>query len=50
MTTTLDLQPGILAAYPDIFTPEALSALEALAPLNLPRANGCPYCTAQATA
>ncbi len=34
MTTTLELQSGILAAYPDVFTPEALSALEALAPLN----------------
>jgi malate synthase len=30
----LELRRGVLAAYPDILTPEALAALEALAPLD----------------
>ena len=34
MTTTLDFRSGILAAYPDVYTPEALRALEALAPID----------------
>ena len=34
MTTSLELQPGILTDYPDVFTPDALRALEVLAPLN----------------
>lgn len=34
MTTTLELQSGILSDYADVYTPEALRALEALAPLN----------------
>jgi len=34
MTTSLEFRAGILAQYPDVFTPEALRALEALAPLN----------------
>ena len=34
MTTSLEFRAGILAQYPDVFTPEVLRALEALAPLN----------------
>ncbi len=34
MTTSLEFRSGILAQYPDVFTPEVLRALEALAPLN----------------
>jgi malate synthase len=37
MTTTLEFRRGILAAYPDVYTPKALRALEALAPLNARR-------------
>ena len=34
MTTSLEFRKGILADYPDVYTPEVLLALEALAPLN----------------
>ena len=34
MTTSLEFRSGILAQYPDVFTPEVLRALEALAPHN----------------
>ena len=34
MVTTLEFHSGILADYPDVYTPEVLQALEALAPLN----------------
>jgi malate synthase len=34
MTTTLEFRDGVLADYPDVFTPEVLRALEALAPLD----------------
>jgi len=34
MTTSLEFRAGILAQYPDVYTPEVLRALEALAPLN----------------
>ena len=34
MTSILEFRPGLLAAYPEVFTPEALAALEALAPFN----------------
>ena len=34
MPGILELRRGVLAAYPDILTPEALAALEALAPLD----------------
>jgi len=34
MTTTLEFRAGILAAYPDVYTPEVLRALEVLAPLD----------------
>ena len=34
MTTTLEFRSGILTAYPDVYTPQVLQALEALAPLN----------------
>src|ERR1700690_3900480 len=34
MTDALEFRTGILAKYPDVYTPEALRALEALAPLN----------------
>jgi malate synthase len=37
MTTPLEFRSGILEAYPDVFTPEALRALEALAPLDARR-------------
>lgn len=37
MTTTLEFRAGILADYPDVYTPEVLCALEALAPLNARR-------------
>jgi len=37
MTTTLEFQAGILEHYADVFTPEALRALEALAPFNARR-------------
>ena len=33
-TPTLELRRGVQAAYPDVLTPEALAALEALAPLD----------------
>jgi malate synthase len=32
--TTLEFRSGILAQYPDVYTPDVLRALEALAPLN----------------
>ncbi len=34
MVTTLEFRSGILAGFPDVYTPEVLRALEALAPLN----------------
>lgn len=34
MTTTLEFRDDVLSAYPDVYTPEVLHALEALAPLN----------------
>ncbi len=34
---SLDIRAGLDAAYPDVFTPEALAALEALAPLDVER-------------
>ncbi|MBK9796732.1 MAG: malate synthase [Holophagaceae bacterium] len=34
MSTALEFRSGILTQYPDVFTPEVLVALEALAPLN----------------
>ena len=34
MTISLEFRAGILARYPDVYTPEVLRALEALAPLN----------------
>lgn len=34
MTTSLEFRAGIQAQYPDVYTPEVLRALEALAPLN----------------
>ena len=34
MALTLDFRDDVLTAYPDVYTPEALRALEALAPLN----------------
>ena len=34
MTTSLEFRAGILAKYPDVYTPEVLRALEVLAPLN----------------
>ncbi len=37
MTTTLEFRPGILADYADVYTPEVLRALEALAPLDARR-------------
>jgi malate synthase len=37
MTTALEFRSGILAKYPDVYTPEVLRALEVLAPLDLPR-------------
>ncbi|HJW43874.1 MAG TPA: hypothetical protein VJ463_05435 [Geothrix sp.] len=37
MTMSLEFRSGILAAYPDVYTPEALRALEALAPLDAKR-------------
>ncbi|HLP30925.1 MAG TPA: hypothetical protein VK150_06155, partial [Geothrix sp.] len=37
MTMSLEFRSGILAAYPDVYTPEALRALEALAPLDARR-------------
>ena len=37
MTRRLDYRDGLLKAYPGVYTPEALEALEALAPLNLDR-------------
>jgi malate synthase len=37
MATPLQWRPGILGDYPDVFTPEAIAALEALAPLNRDR-------------
>lgn len=37
MTTTLEFRAGILAEHPDVYTPEVLCALEALAPLNARR-------------
>lgn len=37
MANALEFRPGIQAAYPDVYTPEALRALEALAPLDARR-------------
>jgi len=37
MTNALEFRGGILAKYPDVYTPEVLRALEALAPLNARR-------------
>ncbi|MFN7958534.1 MAG: hypothetical protein U0P46_09460 [Holophagaceae bacterium] len=37
MTTSLEFRAGILARYPDVYTPEVLRALEALAPLDARR-------------
>ena len=37
MIPTLEIRSGILKDYPDVYTPEVLAALEALAPLNQPR-------------
>jgi malate synthase len=34
MTRALELRDGLVTAYPDVLTPQALKALEALAPLN----------------
>ncbi len=34
MTNSLEFRSGILAQYPDVYTPEVLRALEVLAPLN----------------
>ena len=34
MTTTLEFRNAVLSTYPDVYTPEALRALEALAPLD----------------
>ena len=34
MTTILEFRDGVLADYPDVYTPEVLRALEALAPLD----------------
>jgi malate synthase len=34
MSMTLEFRAGILAKYPDVYTPEVLRALEVLAPLN----------------
>ena len=37
MTSKLDYRNGVLEAYPDVFTPAALKALDVLAPLNRDR-------------
>ena len=37
MTRKLEFREGVLQAYPDVYTPAALEALEALAPLNRDR-------------
>ncbi len=37
MSSTLEFRHGVLAAYPDVYTPAARTALEALAPLNRDR-------------
>src|SRR5688500_7351779 len=37
MTRRLASRSGVLDAYPEVFSPAALQALEALAPLNRPR-------------
>ncbi len=37
MSSTLEYRQGLLAAYPDVYTPAARAALEALAPLNRDR-------------
>ena len=37
MTAKLDYRSGVLASYPEVFTPAALQALEVLAPLNRDR-------------
>src|SRR5262245_8224064 len=37
MTIRLQYRGGVIETYPDVFTPAALEALEALAPLNLAR-------------
>ncbi|WP_257309985.1 hypothetical protein [Geothrix fuzhouensis] len=34
MTTTLEFRDAVLSSYPDVYTPEAIRALEALAPLD----------------
>src|SRR5450759_1787657 len=37
MTSKLEYRDGVLKAYPEVYTPAALEALEALAPLNRDR-------------
>jgi hypothetical protein len=37
MTWKLDYRNSVLKAYPEVYTPAALEALEALAPLNRDR-------------
>ena len=37
MPAKLEIRPSVLAAYPDLYTPAALAALELLAPLNQDR-------------
>jgi len=37
MTRRLDYRNGVLNAYPEVFTPAAVEALEVLAPLNRDR-------------
>src|ERR1044071_6425192 len=40
MTQRLEYRDGVRRAYPDVYSPEALRALEALAPLNRDRREG----------
>ena len=37
MASVLEYRPHLLQSYPDVYTPQALAALEALAPLDAPR-------------
>src|SRR5512142_1704309 len=37
MSRPLDYRPGVIAAYPDVLTPDVREALEALAPFELER-------------
>ncbi|MBK6315009.1 MAG: malate synthase [Blastocatellia bacterium] len=39
MTRSLEFRDGVLRAYPDVYTPPAIDALEALAPFNRDRRN-----------